>query len=73
LLDSLLAADRIRPDACRLGIDVDRDSRALDADGAPSATFSVIGPMTRGSFWETIAVSDIAAQAQAVARRLVAA
>jgi hypothetical protein len=27
--------------------------------------------MTRGTFWETIAVSDIAAQAQAVAQRLV--
>ena len=72
LLDSLLASDRIRPDGCRLGIDVDRDSRALDGSGAPSATLSVIGPITRGTFWETIAVSDIATQAQAVARRLVA-
>ncbi len=72
LLDSLLALGRIRPDPCRLGIDVDRDSRALDAAGDASKTLSVIGPMTRGAFWETIAVSDIAAQAQAVARRLVA-
>jgi uncharacterized NAD(P)/FAD-binding protein YdhS len=71
LLDSLLALGRIRPDPCRLGIDVDRDSRALDAGGVPSDTLSVIGPMTRGAFWETIAVSDIAAQAQAVARRLI--
>ena len=70
LLDSLLAGGRIRPDALRLGIDVDRASRALDAEGHPSDTLSVIGPMTRGAFWETIAVSDIAAQAQAVARRL---
>ena len=70
LLDSLLAAGRIRPDACRLGIDVDRASRALDQGGTPSASLSAIGPMTRGAFWETIAVSDIATQAQAVARRL---
>jgi uncharacterized NAD(P)/FAD-binding protein YdhS len=70
LLVSLLTQRRIRPDPLRLGIDVDRDSRALDANGRASETLSVIGPMTRGTFWETIAVSDIAAQAQAVARRL---
>ena len=72
LLDALLDSGRIRADACRLGVDVDRESRALDEAGYPSATLSVIGPMTRGAFWETIAVSDIAAQAQAVARRLLA-
>ena len=71
LLDSLLAVGLIRPDAFRLGIDVDEQSRALDAQGRPSGTLAVIGPMTRGAFWETIAVSDIAAQAQGVARRLV--
>ena len=70
LLDALLGAGRIRPDACRLGIDVDRESRVLAADGTPSETLYAIGPMTRGAFWESIAVSDIAAQAQAVARRL---
>jgi len=72
LLDALLAAGRVRPDSCRLGIDVDLESRVLSADGAPSNTLSAIGPMTRGAFWESIAVSDIAAQAQAVARRLTA-
>ena len=72
LLDSLLAAGRIRPDPVRLGIDVDDESRVLDAQGEASDTISVIGPMTRGTFWETIAVSDIAAQAQGVARRLTA-
>jgi uncharacterized NAD(P)/FAD-binding protein YdhS len=70
LLDSLVAAGRIRPDACRLGIDVDSECRTLDRDGTPSGTLAAIGPMTRGAFWESIAVSDIAAQAQAVAARL---
>ena len=72
LLDALIAAGRIRPDACRLGIDVDSDSRALDADGSPSDSLWAIGPMTRGAYWETIAVSDIAVQAQRVARQLAA-
>ena len=70
LLDSLLAAGRIRPDPCRLGIDVDTECRVIGADGEASATLSAIGPMTRGAFWESIAVSDIAAQARKVARRL---
>ena len=70
LLDALLAAGRIRPDSCGLGIDVDFDSRVLSADGTPSESISAIGPMTRGAFWESIAVSDIAVQAQAVARTL---
>ena len=70
LLDALLCSGRIRPDACRLGIDVDGDSRVVGEDGTPSATLSAIGPMTRGAFWESIAVPDIAVQAQAVARRL---
>ena len=71
LLDALLAAGRIRPDSLRLGVDVDRDSRVLDAAGVPSDTLYTIGPMTRGTFWETIAVSDIAAQARGVARRII--
>ena len=70
LLDALIGAGRIRPDPCRLGIDVDRDSRALDRNGAASDSLYAIGPMTRGAFWESIAIADIAAQAQALARRI---
>jgi uncharacterized NAD(P)/FAD-binding protein YdhS len=72
LLDALLGAGRIRPDGCRLGIDVDPQCRALAAAGEPSGSLYAIGPMTRGAFWESIAVSDIAAQAGAVARRIAA-
>ena len=72
LLVSLVVAGRIRPDPCRLGVEVDLESRTLDAAGRPSDTLYAIGPMTRGAFWESIAVSDIAIQAEAVARRVVA-
>ncbi len=72
LLTSLLEAGRVRPDPCRLGVEVDAESRALDAGGTPSDSLYAIGPMTRGAFWESIAVSDIATQAQAVARRIAA-
>ena len=70
LLEALLDAGRIRPDACRLGIEVDGQSQVIEAEGTASATLSAIGPITRGAFWESIAVPDIAVQAQAVARRI---
>jgi uncharacterized NAD(P)/FAD-binding protein YdhS len=72
LLDALLARGRIRPDSCRLGIDVDPYNRAVDATGEPSNRLYAIGPVTRGAFWESIAVPDIRVQAQAVARRIAA-
>ena len=70
LLDSLIAAGRIRPDPYRLGIDVDEESRALDRAGQASNHLFAIGPMTRGAFWESIAVGDIGAQAHKIAARI---
>ncbi|MGZ8283179.1 MAG: FAD/NAD(P)-binding protein [Allosphingosinicella sp.] len=72
LLDALLAGGRIRPDNVRLGIDVGPGCRAVRATGEPSDTLYAIGPITRGTFWESIAVSDIAAQAENVARQIAA-
>jgi uncharacterized NAD(P)/FAD-binding protein YdhS len=70
LLGALLAAGRIRPDPCRLGVEVDGESRAIGAGGDPAASLYAIGPITRGAFWETIAVGDIAVQARDVARAI---
>ncbi|MEA3018366.1 MAG: hypothetical protein QOI38_3088 [Sphingomonadales bacterium] len=70
LLDALIARGRIRPDPLRIGLDVDRDCRALDAAGVPSDSLYAIGPVTRATFWESVAVPDIRVQAQAVARRI---
>ena len=72
LLDALLADGAIRPDALRIGIDVDTECRALGAGGTPSGTLSVIGPVTRGTFWESVAVPDIRGQAERVAKRVTA-
>jgi uncharacterized NAD(P)/FAD-binding protein YdhS len=70
LLGALLQAGRIRQDALGVGIEVDGQCRAIGADGAASDTLSVIGPLTRGTFWESVAVPDIRAQAERVAARL---
>jgi uncharacterized NAD(P)/FAD-binding protein YdhS len=43
----------------------------LGEDGRSSDTLSAIGPVTRGTFWESVAVPDIRVQADRVAKRLV--
>lgn len=70
LLASLLAAGRIRPDPLRIGIDVDPSCRTLDTAGEASESLYAIGPVTRGAFWESVAVPDIRVQAQRVAERI---
>ena len=71
LFDALLASGRIRPDPCRIGIDVDPGTLgAIDRDGAPSRSLFVVGPPTKGAFWESVAVPDIRMQTDALAKRL---
>jgi uncharacterized NAD(P)/FAD-binding protein YdhS len=70
LLNRLLATGRIRPDACRIGIDVDEDWRVRGSDGTACDTLSAIGPFTRGAVWEIVAVPDIRVQVQQLAARL---
>jgi uncharacterized NAD(P)/FAD-binding protein YdhS len=72
LLDSLLAAGRVRPDPCRIGIDVDGAYRTLGKSGEPSDTLFAVGPMTRGAFWEIVAIPDIRHQVRALADALTA-
>jgi uncharacterized NAD(P)/FAD-binding protein YdhS len=71
LLDALVGRGLIRADPLRIGIDVDLECRTLASDGAPSNELYAIGPVTRGAFWESVAVPDIRGQAQSVARRIV--
>lgn len=71
LVKHMLQAGRIRPDALRLGLDIDREGHVLDAGGRASEHILAIGPMTRGDLWEVVAVPDIRIQVSALARRLV--
>lgn len=70
LLRDLCEQGLIRPDPLRIGIDVDPQSAILAADGTASDRLFAIGPMTRGTFWEIVAVPDIRQQVWSVARRL---
>ena len=61
LLRSLLDARLVRPDHLGIGLDVDDRTRAGDGVWA-------LGPLTKGRYWEIIAVPDIREQAAAVAQ-----
>jgi uncharacterized NAD(P)/FAD-binding protein YdhS len=60
LLRSLLDAGRVRADDLGIGLDVDARARAGERLWA-------LGPLTKGRYWEIIAVPDIREQAAVVA------
>ena len=70
LLRKLIERGLIRPDPLRIGIDVTQQSEVIDSRGEPCPTLFALGPMTRGTFWEIVAVPDIRRQTWAVARKL---
>jgi uncharacterized NAD(P)/FAD-binding protein YdhS len=70
LLRKLAARGTIRPDEAHLGIDVDNQAQTINAGGKVNPALYALGPMTRGAFWEIVAVPDIRTQTWNVARRL---
>jgi uncharacterized NAD(P)/FAD-binding protein YdhS len=62
LLKSLLDAGLAMPDALDLGLEVDQRSRLAGADRAWA-----LGPLTKGRYWEIVAVPDIREQVAQVA------
>lgn len=70
LVRQLLADGTARPDPLGLGFDVDPDSRVIGSDGSARANLYAVGPLTKGAFWEIVAVPDIRGQVSAVARAL---
>jgi uncharacterized NAD(P)/FAD-binding protein YdhS len=62
LLRSLLDAGQARPDHLGIGLEVDERSRLVGSD-----RLWALGPLTKGRYWEIIAVPDIREQAAAVA------
>ena len=62
MLKQMLADGLIRPDELGIALDVDDKSRLAGCDHAWA-----LGPMTKGRYWEIIAVPDIRGQAAEVA------
>jgi len=72
LLRQLLSRGLIRPDASRLGAEVDAGSRLIGTGGGPQPGLYAVGPLTRGAFWEITSVPDIRTQAADVAQAILA-
>jgi uncharacterized NAD(P)/FAD-binding protein YdhS len=62
MLRGLLERGLGRADAHGIGLDVDEHSRTAGAD-----RLWALGPLTKGRYWEIVAVPDIRVQAAALA------
>ena len=67
LLETLCAAGTVRPHPLALGLDTPPKAPCAMRSGRESETLFAIGPLRRGELWETTAVPEIRAQAQALA------
>jgi uncharacterized NAD(P)/FAD-binding protein YdhS len=70
LLRNLLRRGLVAPDATDMGVAVDPDHTVLTHDGSRSPLLLALGPMLRGTHWETIAVPELRGQARRVAETL---
>jgi len=70
VLQSLLQQGLIRPDPIGIGLDVTPDCAVIDRHGKASSKLFAVGPLTRGRFWETIAIPDIRVQCAELANRI---
>jgi uncharacterized NAD(P)/FAD-binding protein YdhS len=71
-LAPLLAAGTVRPDPLGLGLEVGLDGRLIDAEGAAAPNLHAVGPLRKGSLWESTAIPEIRRQADELAARLLA-
>lgn len=70
LLTNLMRQKLARPDALFLGLDVSPDGALIDAHGDTSDLLYAIGPVRKGSLWESIAVPELRVQVSELSRLL---
>jgi uncharacterized NAD(P)/FAD-binding protein YdhS len=70
LVRGLLKQGLAFPDPLGLGLRVARDLRLIRADGRANDRLFAVGPITKGTSWETTAVPDIRVQGRLVAALL---
>jgi len=70
LYRNLMNQGLVRPDEMDMGIDVGPDFAVVDAEGRSSKTLFAIGPLMRGTLWESLAVPELRGQAKRVAEIL---
>ena len=70
LLQNLLRRGLIAPDEMEMGIRILPDHTVIDSEDRPSPHLMALGPLLRGTYWETIAVPELRAQARRVAETI---
>jgi uncharacterized NAD(P)/FAD-binding protein YdhS len=70
LFKNLLERGLVRSDGLDMGIEVDADFAAVERDGRRSKFLYALGPLLRGTLWETTAVPELRGQAMRVAQLL---
>jgi uncharacterized NAD(P)/FAD-binding protein YdhS len=70
LLGNLLRSGLVAPDELDMGVRVDVDHTVIGRDGQRSKILLALGPLLRGTLWETIAVPELRGQARHVAETL---
>jgi len=70
LLQNLIRRGLITPDDMEMGARVDADHTIIGRDGTRSDILLALGPLLRGTLWETIAVPELRGQARRTAEAL---
>jgi uncharacterized NAD(P)/FAD-binding protein YdhS len=70
LIQDLLARGLVRPEPLGLGLETTRGLQLVGRNGRPNGSLFALGPLTRGTFWETTGVPEIREQGRMLAKRL---
>ncbi len=70
LLQNLLRRGLVAPDDTGMGARIEPDHTLVDREGRRSTLLYALGPLLRGTLWETIAVPELRGQARRVAETL---
>ena len=70
LLRNLLRRGLVAPDDLEMGLRADEDHTVIDQAGQRSTILFALGPLLRGTLWETIAVPELRGQARRVAETI---
>ena len=70
VIRDLVATGRARADELHIGLDVDDNCAVVDSAGHVTDRLLVVGPLTRGRFFEIEAIPDIRVQAARLADRI---
>jgi len=70
LLAAMSAAGHVQAEEVGLGLLTDNDGRAVARDGGAQDSLWVVGPLRRGTLWESTAVPELRVQAAEVVRKV---